>query len=170
MVFYGLSSIILCTFLPILSNLFKKNTAFWKNIAVEVFILFSIFFANGFRFYTIWWYDIVLHFLSGVFIALIVPELIVPEKTAKVMSNGQWIGFSIIVALAAAGFWEIMEFLFDIISNSDAQRNLISEHELLGRAWQNSGVKDSMNDIINGFVGGIIGAFINLISIRKKDS
>ena len=168
MFFYGLSSIVLCTFLPILSWLLKKETEGWKTISVQVFILFSVYLANIGNLYSFWWYDIVLHFLSGVFISLIVPTLIIPRKTAMIMTKAQWICFSIIVSMAIAGLWEIVEFLFDIFTSSDVQRNLSVEKELLGVSWQNPGLKDTMNDIINGTVGGIVGAFLNLISISKK--
>lgn len=170
MVFYAISSIILCGFLPVLSYLMKKDTAVWKNFAVDVFVFFSVFCSNMFNFYhRWWWYDIALHMLSGVFIALIIPDLIIPEQTGKVMGKYQWMAFSIIIAIAAAGFWEITEFFFDLIAAGDVQRNLTIEKELFGAEWQNPGIRDTMNDIINGTIGGIVGSFYFLVKKKQPN-
>lgn len=168
MVFYAISSVILCSFLPILSRLLKKDTAAWKNLAVDVFVFFSVFCSNIFNFYhRWWWYDIALHMLSGVFIALILPELIVPERVGKEMSAWHWFFFSIIVAITSAGFWEMTEFFFDIIASGDVQRNLTVERELFGVEWQNPGIRDTMNDIVNGTIGGIVGSIYFFFRKRR---
>ncbi len=133
-----------------------------------LFETLAIYTGNHYDLYKrVWWYDVVLHFASGFVSAAAAADLLLPKS--KNPNDALFTAFfAFVMALAIAGFWEIIEFFFDIIGKTDVQRNLISEREIFGSAWQNPGIKDTMNDIIDGFAGGIIGAVYVFFSRRKK--
>lgn len=71
-------------------------------------------------------------------------------------------------AIASAGIWEMNEFVYDIFTHQDVQRNLLQEKELISSSWQNSGILDTMNDMINGTVGGLVGSIFLFFKYKKE--
>ena len=166
---YALIAFVLVIVIPLLLKWLKINLSPLSINPLLVFITIATYTGNRFNAYhRFFWYDILLHFTSGILIALCAVDLFFPEgkKTGEKLSFILF--FSFIVALASAAAWEIVEFFFDILTGNDVQRNLIVEREIFGAEWQNSGIKDTMNDIINGTVGGAIGTLLIYIKRRKR--
>ena len=98
------------------------------------------------RFY---YYDKLLHALSGVLLAWIgdiiargyLERLYIPDKKPRLV-------FALVFALAAAAVWELIEFFSDQIFGASAQHGLV----------------DTMTDILSGGLGGTV--FVAVMIIR----
>lgn len=153
-------------------------TVVWKKwgqripaLLFYVFLLFisiSVYWSNRLDLYKVFFFhDIILHFLSGIIITLIAANII-PKHLENELKMREKIIFLLILAVAAAGFWEIIEFLTDFFFHADVQRNTSREWEIFYSEIQNPGIVDTMNDIINGSVGGIIGCIIFYFEEKRK--
>lgn len=95
---------------------------------------------------TLSWYDLFVHFLSGIFTfvlgIIILRRINGYDKNNKVINIIFALGIVAIIAI----FWEIFEFGADSILKTDLQHN------------QEAGVKDTMGDLIVASLGGIIPA------------
>lgn len=166
---YALIALALVLLIPIILDRIHIKLSAATLIPILLFITVATYTGNRYNAYkTFFWYDIVLHFSSGILISMTASELFFPEgKHNEKLSFILF--FSFIFALAAAGAWEITEFFFDIITGNDVQRNLTVEREIFGAPWQNPGIRDTMNDMINGTVGGFIGCIAIYFKRRKKN-
>lgn len=93
---------------------------------------------------SIWWWDLFMHGLSGVFTAilalLILKQFGILNKKNKLFT----VIFMICFSLAIASFWEFFEFTADKITGGDTQ-------------WvRSTGVDDTMSDMLIAFGGTII--------------
>lgn len=93
---------------------------------------------------TFYFYDKVVHFLSGVFSSFVGVFILV--KFGKY--NEKNVAFNcvmiIFTVMAIAGFWEIFEFTANLIFGGDAQKVVAT------------GVNDTMTDIIVALLGSIL--------------
>ncbi len=171
MAFYGISTVLCFLILYALIIVLRRELESWKIIISDIFMIVAIYLSNRFDLYhRFWFFDIILHSFSGVIIASVLPTLFLKDETRRAMSPLEAAFISFVFAVASAGFWEIMEFSFDLLTKSDVQRNLIRERELLSSDWQNPGILDTMNDMINGTAGGILGSVLIFINekIRRR--
>ncbi len=166
-ILYALVALVL---LNLFDLFFKKvlrcNLPFWIFLLDALFITEACYIGNRLDLYNRFFgYDILLHFASGIIIALSLYEaLLAPFSDKTPLAWRLFMTF--VIALAAAGFWEILEFSMDALVKTDFQRNFSREWEIFGSEGQNPGILDTMNDIINGTVGGLVGA--TLIYLRNK--
>ena len=110
--------------------------------------------------YKLWTpFDKIIHFGSGVMIALFAYALFKESKNNKISLFWLFM-LTFSIAMMCGGVWEIWEFTTDILFHNDAQ---ITE-DLIGRM----AIMDTMYDIICDFVGGLIGATIAVLLECKK--
>lgn len=91
----------------------------------------------------VWWWDILLHLLMGINVALISFSVIYRLKEIKAhvqLSLFMIAFFSFTISMAAGGIWEIIEYLLDTYFGSELQQ----PHP------------DTMIDLIFVFIGGLI--------------
>jgi hypothetical protein len=91
----------------------------------------------------IWWWDILLHLLMGINIALISFAIIFRLKEIKAhvqLSPFMIAFFSFAISMAAGGIWEIIEYILDTFFGFELQQ----PHP------------DTMIDLIFVFIGGLI--------------
>lgn len=129
---------------------FKKTKLKLTNF--EIFLYYSFIFLADFlgcvlNFYNlISWYDLFTHFLSG--IATFTLGFILLKQlngnSKKIVNIIFCLGVVCIIAL----LWEMFEFGMDSITGSNLQHNL------------DTGVADTMWDMIAAFVGGFISSLI----------
>ena len=151
-------SIIPVMFIPkILNKIFKNKI----NVIIEfiylIFIFFAYFLGNVLDFYTkIPMYDKLMHGLSGVATSIFAIIILVKSKCYE--KNPIWVNilFIICVTLSIAAFWEFFEFINDYIFDKDAQRVI------------ETGVSDTMTDMIMAFIGSIIYSSIYYIERKTK--
>ena len=106
------------------------------------------------RFYDyIIWYDVVIHFLSGILSVKL--GLFILEKFNVVNNVIFSIVFCLIMVMAISGFWEIFEYVCDFVFCLDMQRAIVG------------GVRDTMQDMIAALLGGIV--YIEFMILKIKD-
>ena len=160
--------VLVLIFDPALRLVTKTELSYPVLLADLIFIVEASYLGNKYDFYHRWaGYDIVLHLLSGLLIGLTFYEVFFPEEIRRNTGLLWRLVLLVIICIAAAGFWEILEFFSDIITGRDSQRNLVYEWEFFGREGQNPAIRDSMNDMINGTVGGLASALVVFLRERK---
>lgn len=116
----------------------------------------------------VWWWDSVLHTISGSFIACIgfIIISIFNEKDGVPMriSPGFLILFVFCLSLSCGLIWEVFEWIFDAITGSNMQRysDNVSREGFIGRA----ALRDTMKDLILDTVGAGIICVLSYIDMR----
>ena len=118
------------------------------------FIFLSLFLGFVLNFYNaIWWYDILVHFLSGIFVFEIGLSIL---RKLGIKSNFYFkIFFCIILVMGVSGLWEIFEFSVDQAFKVDMQNAICT------------GVIDTMEDMIMSIIGGLIYCEYLIIKLKS---
>jgi len=123
---------------------------------IEVFVFLGMYLGEiQYAFYTFHWWDIFLHFLSGVLLAMLAFLVIYPlymQKPAKAYAYIVLL-FSLFFAIGAGGIWELIEYSIDVIFGTNMQR---------------SGLPDTMGDIAIDTAGALIASMTAYLYIIKK--
>lgn len=130
-------------------TLFKKFFRFKISIELEVVYLIFLFLAqflgSGVNLYKyISWFDTFTHFLSGIltcFLSLILLVIFKQDPTKKIAFHVTYI---LGIVFLIAGLWEFFEFGMDQMTGSNLQH------------WIESGVEDTMFDMLAAFTGSIL--------------
>lgn len=164
---YALIALALVIIVPLVVSWAQLKLTLPTILAWILFIVLATYTGNRYDCYDFFWYDCIIHLYSGTLLALTTADLFFPMKVKHERFNLKFICFfSFTFAVAMAGFWEMLQFFFDIFTGTDVQKNLVQEIEIFGAPWQNPGIKDTMNDMINGTIGGGIGTLI--VYIKRK--
>jgi hypothetical protein len=137
--------------------LFSKTRYRLGNIELFVYYLF-VFFAYFLGcvidlYDSLWWYDIVIHFCSGIFTFMI--GLFILNRLGKnCFSLGFRLFFGICFVMFIAGIWEFFEFGVDKMLGMNLQHSL------------DTGVSDTMEDMLAAFGGGMVGMIMSLVRNR----
>lgn len=139
-----------CTWIPFLLNiLFKKNFSMTVLISYQVFLILSLLAGSLWRVYGMWSpFDQIIHFASGVLIALIAYAFFSDSKKSK-LSLAWLFVLTFSISMMCGGLWEIWEFVTDGLFGNNAQ----IYDGFVGRA----ALFDTMYDIICDFGGAILG-------------
>ena len=133
----------------------KISTVYY--LPAVTFAFFSMYLGTMLNFYdVIPCFDLILHSASGVLLVFVghfvVMKLSESEKTSKIPLKIIVLS-STFISIAAAGLWEIWEFVSDI---------------MLNRSSQLGSLTDTMTDIIAGTIGAIVGGVILHILLNNK--
>lgn len=148
-------------FITIIGFYLLYNKSFLKGYKtiyyiVMGFIFASMYLASIYNFYSIPYYDKVLHLFSGFLISIVGYILFLKlfkQKSRKGISNYADLIFVSLFSTAMAAVWEIWEFSTDLI---------------FGLSAQNGDLTDTMLDIISGTIVGIITALLIYRNYNKK--
>lgn len=136
--------------IPFIINKTRLKLSDKEIFLYYVFILLADFIGCVCNLYnTVSWYDIFVHFLSGMFtfvLATIIYRLITNDKN-KILKILFCLGIVAIIAIA----WEVFEFSIDSLVHTNLQHN------------QDTGVIDTMQDMIVALLGGIISSIYTWI-------
>ncbi len=128
------------------------------ELALTLLVFAGFFLGLGFGFYEIfWWWDLMLHSLSGVaiaFVGFLIVYLVSKEQNIKLTPIFVAI-FSFCFSLALAVIWEIFEYIMD---------------KSFGLIMQRSGIVDTMEDFIVATIGALIVATIGYFYVKGGDS
>lgn len=131
--------------LPVILRKFKVNVSDLVELVYLVFVICASLLGSVLHLYgIIYWYDSLVHYISGMLTALLGFILLIDFKKFDKKSYAFNITYIIFVALAVAALWEIFEFSADSILGGDAQKVL------------ETGVMDTMKDIICALLGSIL--------------
>jgi hypothetical protein len=156
--FYLAISFLIVLLSPPIMRMFGARLSSPTYIAFWLFVTVACYLSNRYGLYKkFWFYDVILHFSSGFILSLIWYDFLFRERAWE---DSAPLTVKIFIALSAsvasAGVWEIGEFLSDILTKMDFQRNNLPEREIFHSSWQNPGILDTMNDMINGTVGALL--------------
>lgn len=136
--------------IPFIINKTKLKLSDKEIFLYYVFILLADFIGCVCNLYnTVSWYDIFVHFLSGMFtfvLATIIYRLLTNDKN-KILKILFCLGVIAVIAIA----WEVFEFSIDSLAHTNLQHN------------QDTGVIDTMQDMIVALLGGIISSIYTWI-------
>ena len=132
-------------FLPYLLDKTKYRISYKYKLFYSIFMFLTYFLGSIINLYdVISWYDLFCHFLSGIFTLIIAYHILNKTKYKNIDGITKFIyciGFVSFLAVS----WEIIEFTVDNLFNMNTQHN-----------WD-SGVVDTMGDMIAGLIGGVVG-------------
>lgn len=140
--------------IPYLLNKTKFFLTNREELLYSSFIFLSLFLGFVLNLYNIiWWYDILAHFLSGIFVFEI--GLFILNKLNLKTNFYFKIFFCLILVLGVSSLWEIFEFCIDQAFQTDMQNVILT------------GVIDTMEDMIMALLGGTI--YCEYLILKLKD-
>lgn len=147
-----ISIILTLTFPYILNKFFKLNISDYLIFIWIIFIFMAHYLGATLDFYNKWLlFDKITHFISGVLSGGVGALILEKEKSKGLLFN---ILFILSFTWFCAGIWEVFEFTCDFFFHGNAQKVL------------QTGVSDTMWDMIVAFIGSIIVSFVYYF--RKK--
>jgi hypothetical protein len=147
------------TFLPsMIEKKYKIDYPGEFEIFILIFLFASMFLGEIYTFYhRFWWWDLMLHTISGLTLALIAFSLIYmlnsEEKLRINLSPGFMVLFAFCFAVALGAIWEIFEYAMDNFFNLNMQK---------------SGLVDTMEDLIVDSIGALIVSIMGLFYFRGR--
>lgn len=162
----------------ILCNKFKYKIPLITYFLYSLIVLL-IYLGEFYQFYyKIFFFDDIIHSLSGIFLVILFFSLLINDFYFKNNLIYTCL-FSFSLSLAVLYIWEILEYINDIIFNSNMQKYMTENGTLLiGR----EALKDTMIDLCDGFISSLLMTIIfyylvrydfkkiNLILLRKSDN
>lgn len=130
------------------------NTSLFRQATILlVLIAFLEISADLFYFHwTYWWFDMFLHFISGVCVAM-ASIVFLSFNFRLIKSSKFWMIFTTLIIVLVIGIlWEIFELFIGATSLSD------------GVIY----IKDTKSDIFLDLLGGFLGALYGLSSLSKE--
>ena len=136
-------------------TIFKMNDL--DQLVYYLFVFFGYFLGSVVNLYnTTEFYDLVIHFSSGLvtgyFAIFVLKKLGMYDKNKRLFN----FIFCLFFTIGVAGIWEILEFTMDQLTGSNLQHHL------------DTGVRDTMEDMICGTLGGLIFSCYMAFKNRKK--
>ncbi|GHT64466.1 membrane protein [Spirochaetia bacterium] len=142
------------------------------EIVIVLFIYAGIFLSSQFNlYYTYFWWDDLLHTLSGIIIGFIGFIVIykINHKYSMNISPLLVAFFSFAFAVTLGVIWEILEFSCDALMGSAHQKWDLPDTEILmGKPYQGSGLRDTMSDLIVDSIGAFITSLITYYMYKNQ--
>lgn len=144
--------------LRIFKRIFKLKISYEMEFVYIIFISLAHFFGSVVNLYNkIWWYDLFAHFLSGILtaiLALVIMNYLSVYKEKNKLFN---VLFIISFTLMVASIWEFFEY------GADTFLGLNVQHAI------ETGVSDTMEDMLVAFLGSVIVSIFYLIEYKIKN-
>jgi len=134
-------------------NLLFRHTFKLILILLAVILAVHVWAVINAGYYTIWWLDIVLHFLGGFLVGLV---FILFIQRSKTLSVSVWMLPTFLIAISSFGVfiglqWEFFEFLFDAL--------VLKKTNMLPAQL---GIQDTMLDFFLDWIGALSVAILFL--------
>ncbi|MBN1470881.1 MAG: hypothetical protein JW925_03805 [Syntrophaceae bacterium] len=161
--FWALVTLVL-TFLPDYMEHKNIHLPHILEIIIVIFIYAGIYLSVRFElYYLVFWWDDVLHTLSGVIIGFIGFIVIykINGKYCMDISPLLVAVFAFTFAMTMGVIWEIFEFAMDAFFAITMQSwDLPQDSTLMGQPFQGSGLRDTMTDLIVNSVGSLFTSIV----------
>lgn len=148
--------------LTVLFPIFLKNTKFklsyQDKFIYYIFIFLAQFLGGILNFYKrVSWFDVFTHFISGMVFCYI--AFFIMSKLEKRNNYRSFIYFlySMGVVALSAVLWEVVEYVGDLVLGTNLQHNI------------ETGVNDTMEDMIVALMGGLIAYIILVVKLGKEN-
>lgn len=107
-------------------------------------------------YYKIWWFDLLVHFVSGFMTSIVAFVILQENKIIKKKNKWFCIAFIIIFSVFIGACWEYFEFFCDKLFKADAQ-------------WvKKTGMNDTMTDMLIATLASILSALYFIYYFHKK--
>ena len=119
----------------------------------------------------LWWWDDMLHGLSGVIFGLVGLFLLfaINKRTDMRVAPLFVALFVICFAMACGVVWEIYEFTLDVFFKTTMQQwNMGQNAVVIGKDYQGMGLRDTMSDLITASIGAVIAGTISYFAFDRK--
>jgi len=160
------------TFLPDYIEYKNIHLPHILEIIIVIFIFAGIFLSVRFElYYNVFWWDDVLHTLSGVIIGFLGFIIIykINSKYSMDISPLLVAVFAFTFAITMGVLWEIFEFAIDWVFGTTMQSwDLPHNTTLIGRAFQGSGLRDTMSDLIVNSLGAFLTSVICYFLYKRE--
>jgi hypothetical protein len=142
------------------------------EVIIVIFIYAGLFLSARYKlYYKFFWWDDLLHTLSGIitgFVGFIVIYKINYRYSMNISPLLVAL-FSFTFAITMGVFWEILEFSCDALIGSANQKWNLSDTEILmGKPYQGSGLRDTMSDLILDSIGAFVTSLITYYMYKNE--
>lgn len=129
----------------------KKNTFIFLFILISLISFLNKLGSNFDLYWRFWWYDIIMHFLGGLWIGLMVLWIYYLSGYFKKIKKDKSFIFllSFLSVLIVGISWEIFEYLFEIV-------------------FSNNYISDTSLDLIMDILGGLVASIVLLVLNKKS--
>ena len=149
-----------------------QNFRYILLLICALFVLAALVLGEWLKVYdAVWWWDDMLHGLSGVILGLIglLGIYFLNARYGMKISPALVAVFVFCFAVTAGVMWEIYEFVVDVIFKTAMQQwNMPSSAIVIGRSYQGMGLRDTMSDLIVASIGGAIAATIAYFAYKNR--
>ena len=145
---------------PLFEKKYRVQIPAEFQLLLVLFIYASVFLGEVHGFYVrFWWWDSMLHFLAGVALGIVGFAIAyVLYKTGKITASPLFVAFfAFCFSMTGAVVWEIYEFGMDQFFGTNMQR-------------LETGVVDTMQDLIINTVGAIIASVAGYLYLKKGEN
>ena len=160
------------TFLPDYIEYKNIHLPHILEIVIVIFIFAGIFLSVRFElYYHVFWWDDVLHTLSGIIIGFLGFIIIykINGKYSMDISPLLVAVFAFTFAMTMGVIWEIFEFALDVFFGTTMQSwDLPHDTTLIGRSFQGSGLRDTMSDLIVNSLGALLTSVICYFLYKRE--
>lgn len=136
--------------------LFLRKIPFPFYAAFVLFAMFAQYFGSMLGgYHSLWCYDLILHFSSGLLLVLaghLLYQYLWRGHDRDGAPHALPLCFSALFSIACAGLWEVYEFTADHILHIGSQGDLI----------------DTMTDVIAGTGGALLGGLLLYLFLRRR--
>ena len=143
-----------------LENGFIRNSHYLLLLSCAFFILAALVLGEWMGMYNaVWWWDDMLHGLSGVIVGLIglLGVYFFNARHSMAISPSLVGVFVFCFATTIGVLWEIYEFTIDVFLKGTMQQwNMPPNAIVMGQSYQGMGLRDTMSDLILACIGGLI--------------
>lgn len=171
-IFWGIITLILTFGTEFIEKKNRVDIPDILEIVIIVFIYAGLFLSVRFNlYYTYFWWDDLLHALSGIIIGFIGSIVIykLNYKYSMDISPLLVAVFSFAFAVTLGVMWEILEFMSDVfIGTANQKWNLPVTEIMMGKSYQGSGLRDTMSDLIVNSVGALITSLVTYYLYKNK--
>jgi len=160
------------TFLPDYIEYKNIHLPHILEIVIVIFIFAGIFLSVRFElYYQVFWWDDLLHTLSGIIIGFLGFIIIykINGKYSMDISPLLVAVFAFTFAMTMGVIWEIFEFTLDVFFGTTMQSwDLPHDATLIGRPYQGSGLRDTMSDLIVNSLGALLTSVICYFLYKRE--
>jgi hypothetical protein len=120
-----------------------------------------------------WWWDDMLHGLSGVLFGLLGLGVIYAMNRRQELnvSPAFIVLFMVCFAVFMGVVWEIYEFIMDVTIHATMQQwNMGPNAIVMGKEYQGMGLRDTMSDLILATIGAIVTGLATYVAYRWRGS
>ncbi len=140
----------------IFGKIFKFKITDNMEFVYVIFIILAHFVGSVVNLYNkVWWYDLFAHFLSGILTAILSLVIMNFLKVYNDKNKLFNVIFIISFTLMIASLWEFLEYGADTFLKMNVQHSI------------ETGVSDTMEDMLVAFLGSIIVSILYIIESKK---